>query len=493
MTLRAPVNGSFMEPKLGGTGLVMESEVSMSQRYGTFLGLPDAPAMMRTDGLVSPEIMEAIKRGDYTGDANKVLFDALQSMQELSRGITSGMTAFPVRENLEAEAKILVPQMTPFRNMLTRTPGSGTASSWKQLTSLGGGYGAKGTTAATGNTSGQADLTLTANALPLGFRVGDQVTVGTETAEYYITAISNATVTLNANLAATQQSKTVKKVNITDGNVGTAQIFFAEDGAPGTVTSVYADASAGYKLLGTIGSITGFAMGAGANFQNQYETERRNSLLNLMLLEEFALINSIASDVNKPWGDGTTAYGYNGLIASVPSGNTITSSGALTLAQIASTLATQYRAGAVKPWILLSASEMQSINNLTTPTTTVLRVINPTAEQMKAGLHVSHVVHPISGELVPLIVSLFCPKGTMIFGCEQLPDMSPSHDVSVLPQVALPNGGLYTNGIQGYTVQEIANTITAPQVYPWLTSIYEVYRMKATTVFFKRTGVAPNA
>jgi hypothetical protein len=483
--LHAPVNGSFMAPQIPDGGLMLAPQVTFSERFAS-------PNIARIDQLGEVADIEAILRGDFSGDANQAIAQLLKATVDMTRGITSGMTAFPVRENLEAEAKVLVPRMTPLRNRLARSVGSGKASAWKQLTSLGGGYGAKGTTASSGSAAGGASVVLTANAEPLGFRVGDEITVGTE-GPFIITAISTTTITINANLAANQYSKAVTKVNITDGSVGTLQVFFAEDGAPAEATSVYADASATYRLLGTIGKITGFAMASGANFQPQYETERGNSLLNLMLLEEFALTNGIASDVNKPWGDGTTAYGYNGLIASVPSGNTTASSGALTLAQIASTLASQWRAGAVDPWIMLSASEMVSINNLTTPTTTVLRVINPSAEQMKTGMHVSHVVHPIDGTLVPLLVSPFCPKGTMVFGCDKLPDMSPAHDVDVLPQVALPDGGLYTNGIQGYTVQEIANTISAPQVYPWLTSVYEVYRMKATTVFFKRTGVLPNA
>src|SRR5205807_496279 len=101
--------------------------------------------------------------------------------------------------------------------------------------------------------------------------------------------------------------------------------FFAETGAPAAHSSVYADKSATYKLLGTYYDVTGFAMAAGANFQPQYETERGNAIKNLMLNEENALINSDSTVITPPWGDGTTAMGFDGLNALIATGNGVPS------------------------------------------------------------------------------------------------------------------------------------------------------------------------
>jgi hypothetical protein len=117
-------------------------------------------------------------------------------MKELERAITSTTSSFPIRENLEAEAKILVPLDTPVRNMLPRSVGSGAASLWRQATSLGGGWGADG-------------------------------------------------------------------LDQPGGTAADIRTFFAESGAPADHSTVYASKTASYKLMGTFGSVTGFAMATG--------------------------------------------------------------------------------------------------------------------------------------------------------------------------------------------------------------------------------------
>jgi len=481
--MSAPVFGAFLPPSLPDGNMPLPREVTFAQRFAQ-------PEMFRADDL--GEDIAAMNRGDFSGNVNDVLAKLHASLEAMNRGITSGMTAFPVRENLEAEAKVLVPLETPFRNLLPRTPGSGKASAWKTVTGLGGGYGATGTTTSSGNSS--TTITLTTNAEPLGFRVGDEITIGTETATYIITAISSAALTIHTAVAAAQNSKTVTKVNQADGSAGTSQVFFSESGAPGSVATVYADRSASYKLLGTMGSVTGFAMASGANFQNQYQTERRNSLYNLMLLEEFALINAIASDTNKPWGDGTTAYAYAGLISSIATGNgtptenIVAVSGALTLAHVEDQLTKIWRNGGKEPYILCSATEAIKIKALAVASGSILRVVSPTAAEMVAGQRISHYVHPITGDLVPIYVSRFMPKGTMVFGSRFLPDGTPGADVDVLPQVQLPESAFDEN-IQGYTIQEIAPSSSTPQVFGFLTSVYEVFRLKGGPQFAKSTVI----
>jgi hypothetical protein len=176
--------GGFMATDFGDRGIV-PAEAS-SPRAVTRGWTPE------TDALIQQ--LTQIERTDVTGDVSSVLRQLGMTLQEFQRGIISSQTAFPVRENLEAEAKILVPLDTPVRNMIPRTPGAGTATQWRQATSLGGGYG---------------------------------------------TSVDQP------------------------GGVSNIRAFFAEQGAPADHATVYANQSKGYKLLGSFGSVTGFAAASG--------------------------------------------------------------------------------------------------------------------------------------------------------------------------------------------------------------------------------------
>lgn len=120
--------GGFMPPELGPTGLRLAPSGQLFQR-----SIPGGAELAQE--------IAALERGETTPDFGATLAQLQSTLVGLSRGITSGMTAFPVRENLEAETAVLVPVTTPARNMLPRVPGAGTAVAWKQVTSLGGGWG----------------------------------------------------------------------------------------------------------------------------------------------------------------------------------------------------------------------------------------------------------------------------------------------------------------------------------------------------------------
>ena len=86
--------------------------------------LPPSTGIYRADAALPKDLVEAaaaIERGDFTGNVQSVMQSLIAHLQ---RGITSTITAFPKRENLEAEAKILVPVETPLRNRLPRSVGS---------------------------------------------------------------------------------------------------------------------------------------------------------------------------------------------------------------------------------------------------------------------------------------------------------------------------------------------------------------------------------
>lgn len=411
------LNAGFMSGALGPTGLERGPSIPILSRGQFELpGLSDE----------SRAALQGLQRGEIVGDVNQVLFHLGTTIEGLQRGITSGMTAFPTRENLEAEAKILVPIETPVRNMLPRVPGAGTASQWRQLTSLGGGWG---------------------NSL-------DQPGGGSAT-----------------------------------------RMFFGEAGAPAEHTSVYAAKSMGYKLLGTYGSVTGFAMASGRNFQNQLATEKTNAVLNLMLNEEYALLSGDSSSTAAPWGDGSTAYAFDGLVTLIatgngtPSGQVQTSVGALTTAHIDAQLRRLYNQGARDQYIIMNGQEILSLINLAQASGSIIRVSAAAGDPKGVlGYHITGYMHPITGEIVPIMASRFLAAGTIIFGAKRLPDGSNAAEVEVLPQVELP--ALAPNDpIQGYTAQELAPSLAAPQVYPFIVSVYEVLKVKSALHFAKSTGV----
>jgi hypothetical protein len=203
------------------------------------------------------EALQALQRGEAVGDINSALRDLGLSMAEFQRAITSSTSSLPIRENLEAEAKILTPMDTPLRNRLPRVPGSGTASAWRQVTSLGGGYGVN-TTVTTGASSATQTVGSTAGMAP-----GDTLYFATTAASRVVSSITDATTVVLTATISTTTAEAVTKIGVQPGgSPGAIRSFYAETGAPADHTEVYAAKSAGYKLLGTYGSVTNFAIAA---------------------------------------------------------------------------------------------------------------------------------------------------------------------------------------------------------------------------------------
>jgi hypothetical protein len=437
--------------------------------------------------------IKEIRRGSFNGDVSQVLVQLANAQREFVRGITSQTTAFPVRENLEAEAKLLVPLDTPVRNMLPRTPGSGLSSKWKQASSMGGGYSAA-TTLTSLTTAGGA--TSIAVASSVGFSVNDEVYIGTGAAleNVLISAIvdtTHITVVTTQNHANTDP---VVKVNIEPGGTTPIQSFYSETGAPAAHTTVYVDQNVSYKLLGTYGSVTGLAIAGGANFMQQLAVEKTNQIRNLMLNEENAILNGNSASIQAPWGDGSNSYSYQGMIQSIATGNGTpatqiqTNVGGLTTAFLDKMLIQLWVQGAMGQYMILNGQEAVSLVHLAEASGTLARIIVTGSNDLVLGVRVNGYKHPISGEILPLYVSRFQPAGTIVFGCKYLPDGSPAADVQVLPQVQLPQDA-YADNIQGYVARDLAPTTAAPDVYPFLVSVYSVFRMKSAAHFAKATGV----
>ena len=277
------------------------------------------------------------------------------------------------------------------------------------------------------------------------------------------------------------------------GGGSAASVFYGEAGAPASVDSTYVAKSATYKALGCIGGISNFAMAAGANFQNQLAAEKMNKLKNLMLLEEFALINGDSTSTSAPWGNGGVAQAFDGLLNLVTTANGAstgqisTSVGQLTTAHLDTQLTKCWKAGGRDLYMVMNAQEAQSLATLAQASSSIRRVVTENAGDMTLGARVTKYFHPISGEPVQVLVSRFMPAGSIVYGSKYLADGTPALEVAVLPQVQTPI--VPGENIQGYVAHDLAPVAATPDKYQFLVSVYEVLCMKAVNVFAKSTGV----
>lgn len=458
-----------------------------------------------------PDIAD-LQRVDFMGN-----FAALQKQisVDIHRALTTANTAFPMRENLEAPARVLVPLQTPFLDRIPRVQGSGPAASWRQLSALGGGFGF--TTTATAASSATQTVVSTA-----GFQVGDvvQLTALATSGANTIGVPIGGTIALSLRTVLTINSATSITFTATvdtaggallynttrpagsgtpDGITGathSVRAFFGETvaTAPAEKTETYVAKSLTYKQLGTFGRITGRAMAAGASYQDQRAMARLNSIRNLRLNEENAAINGSVSSVAPPWGDYTNALGYDGitnLIATAngtPATHIQTGVGGLTLTHMDSQWNRIYEQGGTGLWALMSPQEAASLTHLAEAAGSIIRLQATQQGQAVLGLKVSGLVHPSSGEVADIIISRYLQPGTIIFGADRLPDGTNSLEMDVLPQADLPVLAP-DEMIQGYTYQELAPTTADPLNYPWIVFLFEVLKALGATVFAKSSGI----
>lgn len=421
----------FLAPPSQETGAASIYELAQRAAANT-------PAVVR--GELSTELraeLDLLQRGEFAGDISDFaahMASEIESIRgEVSRAITTGTNNVPIRENLEAPAITLIPQDTPFRNMLPRTIGSGLASSWRQIVSLGGGWGS----------------------------------------------------TLDQPGGGTVQ-----------------RIFMSETGAPTEFTTQYSARNAPYKILAAFGKVSDFAAAAGASFSDLVGIERRNTLSNLMLNEENALINGDSLSVAAPWGDGTTPLAFDGILAlsstanGVPSSQIQTGVGAFTLAHFDAQTGRIFSAGGDGVFALMNQLEMASFQKtfLGDGGRRQLMDTNGNAN-ITAGGRIVTYIHPVWGKPVSLMVDRFMPAGTIEFGAMSLPDGSAAMDVQVLPQAVLPadiqrpEGSPHT--VQGYSVIDLARSLTQPGLIPHMVSVFEVFRLKSALHVGKSSGILP--
>jgi len=450
------------------------------QDYGAHLQVESQQILTR--GFTADDLA-ALERGDFNDTQAQAMF------AQIMRGITSSMTAFPVRENLEEQARALIPVDTPLRNLLPRKPGAGTSVNTRVITSFGTGLGTATTTSGTTNAANTLVVSNTA-----GFFVGESILVNGSTAYGPITAKTATVLTFASGPSLNSQTsgQAVIKTSDYDPESTTAlQSFFAETGAPEEATTVYANRQFNYKLMGQLGSVTQFAMATGANFMHQMALEKTNALKRVMRLEEFSLLHGDSTATNKPWGDGSTALSFDGILKLVTGGaasaNIQTSVGALTLAHIDQQLTRVWNNGGFGQYLLISAQEAKSLSKLAQSGSNNIRFMIKN-EGATLGVSVTGYVHPITQEVIPVKVSRFLPAGTMVFGSMTVADGTPAAQVSVLPQVQLPELAPNDN-IQGYVAQEIAPAVASPQRFSFLVSVYETLQVMNYSAFAISTGV----
>jgi hypothetical protein len=276
---------------------------------------------------------------DGLEQVNLTIQQIQQKVAEFEKTVTSADTAFPVRENLAAEAKLVIPVDTPLLNRFPTKPGSGKAAAWKEITGLG------------------------SSAL-------------------------------------------------------TYSMFYAEAGAPSSRTTVYADRSETYKLAGLDGGVAGFAIAAGANFQDQLAIEKRNCLLHLKRLEETALINA----------DGT-GYAFSGLLTQIVTGNGSTvrpktgTAASAVLADLDYILKGAWDNGGDITLLVLRSAESKMISDSITQNagTSPMRVTIDQQSLITGGFFVNAYISPLNGRRVELIPDKFHTTGTIIGVAENLP------------------------------------------------------------------------
>lgn len=428
-----PVNPSLfqMTGHLNLPGLSMRGGfMSPSIPEGGFFypgAAPQVDALQRAD--LSPEVKEAveqIQRGEFSGDVNGVLAQLATDVADLQRGVTTVNSGFPVRENLEAPARLLIPTDTPLRNLLPRVPGAGLAAAWRQLTSLGGGWGT-------------------------GY---DQPGGGSAIRMFY-----------------PETGAPVEHTSVYVPRSAPYKLL----GTLGSVTN-FAQAS-GANFMDQLGR----------ERQNQLQNLMLNEELALTYADSTATAAPWGDGTNALAFNGmfTMVSTANGT----PSAQVQTAVGALTTLHLDDQLTRIHQRGGRGLYMLMNAREAGGLTRLLQATGNIQRVMIAEQGNVIMGLRVTKYVHPISGQEVDIYVSRFVLPGDILFGSRTLPDGTNAAEVEVLPQVPVETAPEKPQQIQGYVVTDLARSLTQPDVSPFMISVYEVVKLLSAEHFAKSTGV----
>ena len=295
---------------------------------------------------------------------NESLAQINQKIADFKKTIATGDTAFPVRENLAAEAKLVLNVNTPLLNRFPTKSGSGKAAAWREITSFGS---------------------------------------------------------------------------------DPSSVFFAEGGTPSGRTTVYANRSETYRLLGLDGGVTGFAVAAGQSFQDQLAVEKRNTIFHLKNLEEVALISAPG-----------TGQAYSGLLTQITTANgsyAASSTGtpaSAVIADIDALLKSAWDKGGEINLLVVRGTEAKLISEaLTSSASTVpLRVVFPTPEGIAGGFHINRYVNPVTGRMAEIVPDNFHTAGTIIGVAERLSEPIPGQG----------DAGIFQDVLLDYALSDVPST-----------------------------------
>jgi hypothetical protein len=166
------------------------------------------------------------------------------------------------------------------------------------------------------------------------------------------------------------------------------------------------------------GGVAGFAIAAGANFQDQLAIEKRNCLLHLKRLEETALINA----------DGT-GYAFSGLLTQIVTGYgstvraTTGTAASAVLADLDYVLKGAWDNGGDITIFVVRSSESKTISDAITRDagTSPMRVTVDQQSLITGGFFVNAYISPLNGRRVEIIPDKFHTVGTIIGVAENLP------------------------------------------------------------------------
>ncbi|HEX9997011.1 MAG TPA: hypothetical protein VGB45_07710 [Abditibacterium sp.] len=394
------------------------------------------PAVLRAE--ISPSLVSDIERlergefasGDISSLARNIIGEIESLRTDVARVVTSQTANLPVRENLEATATILIPQDTPFRNRVPRTVGNGAAAVWKQVVSLGGGWG-------------------TDVEQPGGGNAAKRV--------FY------------AELGKPEQFTTEYATRMAQ-----YKLMGAYGGVTGFAAAVggnYQDQRAAERRL------------ALQNFMLNEE----NAMINAIKVATVAPWGDGTTALAYDGLSSSVATG-NGT----PGVNVQVAVGPITLDHYNSQLRRLYTWGARDLFILQNADATMWLQQLLRDSGEPYRLDIVDQSQAKIGFTVAIYVHPVTGQNVTIMTSRFAKAGEIIFGGMTQDNGTNALELEVLPQAPIPDDVQRPDGsrqdIQGYYVTELARSPEQPEVEPFMVNLYSTFKLKNSQMFAKSTG-----
>jgi hypothetical protein len=193
------------------------------------------------------------------------------------------------------------------------------------------------------------------------------------------------------------------------------------------------------------GSVTGLAVAAGGNFQDQLAAEKRNTIFHLKNLEEVALISAP--------GTGITFSGILTQIATANGSYAASSTGTAASAVINdldALLKSSWDKGVEINLLVVRGTEAKLISEaLTSSASTVpLRVVFPTPDGITGGFHVNRFISPVSGRAAEIVPDIFHTTGTIIGIAERLPE----------PISGQGDAGVELNVLLDYALSDVPST-----------------------------------